>query len=204
MAVGVIIWEAVQRLGSPEAIEGGVVIGVALVGILINAGTALLFMEGGKSDLNLRGAYLHMAADAGVSLGVVLAGVLFVFTGWTLIDPLISLLIALVILLSTWGLLRDAFNLSLDAVPAGVDYASIKRFLEGRPEVSSVHDLHIWPLSTTETALTVHLVVPAEVSSDTYLQEIRYELHQDFGIEHATVQLERGDVPCELAPENVV
>jgi cobalt-zinc-cadmium efflux system protein len=208
IALGGIAWEAIRRLQAPEPTAGWTVIGVALVGIVINAATALLFMRGREHDLNIRGAFLHMAADAGVSVGVVLAGALILVTGWLWVDPLISLAIAGVILLGTWGLLRDSVNMALDAVPAGMDVATVQTYLAALPGVINVHDLHIWPMSTTETSLTAHLICrPGAGNTDALLQQAAAELHDRFGIEHVTLQLEMGDpthpcAACSLLPDS--
>lgn len=206
IAIGVIAWEALGRFAHPAPVAGGTVIVVALVGVAINAATALLFIAGRKDDLNIRGAFLHMAADAGVSLGVALAGVAILFTGWQWLDPLVSLAIVLVILVGTWGLLRDSVNLALDAVPEGIDTAAVTAYLAALPGVTEVHDLHIWAMSTTETALTAHLVIPNKQNEDALLVRTSAELHDRFGIEHATLQIEHGDPahPCGLAPAQVV
>ncbi len=197
-AVGAIAWEAVRRFGAPSPVAEKTVIWVAAIGIVINAGTALLFLSGRKGDLNIRGAFLHMAADAGVSLGVVLAGVAILATGWWWLDPVVSLVIVGVILIGTWDLLRDAVNLALDAVPEGVDLPGVRQYLAGLPNVVDVHDLHIWGMSTTETALTAHLVMAEAVCDDAFLARIEGELHTLFGIEHATIQVETGNpaYPC--------
>jgi cobalt-zinc-cadmium efflux system protein len=201
VAIGVIAREAVARFSHPEPVAGATVVWVALVGIAINTATALLFLAGRKGDLNIRGAFLHMAADAGVSLGVVVAGLLIIVTGWQWLDPVISLAIALIILVGTWGLLRDSVNLALDAVPEGIDAGAVAAHLAALPGVTGVHDLHIWAMSTTETALTAHLVVPGGESGDALLARAGAGLHDHFGIEHATLQVERGDpaYPCERA-----
>jgi len=198
VAVGAIAWEAVRRFGAPSPVAEKTVIWVAAIGIVINAGTALLFLSGRKGDLNIRGAFLHMAADAGVSLGVVLAGVAILATGWWWLDPVVSLVIVGVILIGTWDLLRDAVNLALDAVPEGVDLPGVRQYLAGLPNVVDVHDLHIWGMSTTETALTAHLVMAEAVCDDAFLARIEGELHTLFGIEHATIQVETGNpaYPC--------
>ncbi|MEO6457719.1 MAG: cation diffusion facilitator family transporter, partial [Chloroflexia bacterium] len=159
IAIGVIAWEAIQRFSEPSPVEGWTVIFVASIGIVINTVTALLFMSGRKGDLNIRGAYLHMAADAAVSVGVVLAGFAILFTGWLWIDPIVSLAIAAIIFLGTWGLLRDSVNMALDAVPESIDVSEVRKYLSDLPAVTEVHDLHIWAMSTTETALTSHLVL---------------------------------------------
>jgi len=206
VAVGAILWEAVRRLESPEPVEGGVVIGVAAVGIVINALTAYLFASGSKHDLNLRGAFLHMAADAAVSLGVVIAGVLILLTGALWLDPAISILVAVVITLGTWGLLRDSVKLALDAVPEGVDVRGIRAYLLTLPGVEDVHDLHVWGMSTTETALTAHLLMAEPRADQAFYADVRQALHDRFGIEHATVQVEESaaDGACALAPDEVV
>jgi cobalt-zinc-cadmium efflux system protein len=202
-ALGVIIWEALHRLAQPAPVVGGTVIWVAALGIAINGVTAFLFASGRKGDLNLRGAYQHMFADALVSAGVVVAGLVILLTGWNWLDPLVSLVLAVVILAGTWGLLRESLDLALDAVPEGINLNEVRSFLAAQPGVTGVHDLHVWGMSTTETALTVHLVVPAGLP-DEGLQHLRHELHEQFGVEHATVQIETGRVACELAPDEVV
>ena len=206
VACGGITWEAVRRFGDPTPVAGGTVIWVAAVGIAINTATALLFMSGRKGDLNVKGAFMHMAADAAVSADVVLAGFAILYTGWHWLDPVTSLVINAIIVWGTWGLLRDSTNLALDAVPSGIDTAKVRAYLEALPSVVAVHDLHIWGLSTTKTALTVHLVKPdAEIDAGLLARACR-ELNDKFGIAHATIQLERGDAahPCQLAPDHVV
>ena len=200
VAIGAIAWEAIKRLQEPSPVEGWVVIGVAAVGVFINTITALMFMSGRKHDLNIRGAYLHMAADAGVSLGVVLAGVGILLTGWLVIDPLISLAIVAIIFIGTWGLLRDSVNLALDAVPEGINIEDVQAYLLAIPGVTEVHDLHVWAMSTTETALTAHLIMPGVRYDDALLARVSEEMHDKFSIEHATLQLETGDVshPCRF------
>ncbi len=201
IALSIIGWEAVGRLRHPQPVTGMTVIWVAAVGIVINTVTALLFRSGREHDLNLRGAYLHMAADAAVSLGVVLAGIALVLTGQRWIDPVVSLAIVAIVFAGTWGLLRDSVNLALDAVPPGVDQQAVTRYLEELAGVTEVHDLHIWAMSTTETALTAHLVRPDATGGDALLASVCQALHERFGIEHATLQLEQGDPahPCRLA-----
>jgi len=193
VALGVIAWEAVARLSSPQPVEGMIIIIVAAIGVVINTATALLFISGQKHDLNIRGAYLHMAADAGVSLGVVVAGVAILITGWLWLDPVISIVIVVVILIGTWKLLQDSINLSIDAVPRGIDISDIKDYLTGINDVSKIHDLHVWALSTTETALTVHLVTTRDLIDNNFLQEVQQHLHDHFGIEHVTIQVEKED-----------
>jgi cobalt-zinc-cadmium efflux system protein len=181
------------------------VIVVAAVGILINGLSAWLLMKGQKTDLNIRGAFLHMMADAGASLGVVIAGGLILLTGWNWIDPTVSLVISAVIVWGTWGLLREVLNHSLDAVPTEIDPREVAEFLGGLPGVESIHDLHIWAMSTTETALTCHLVMPKGYPGDEFLQKLCDQLHDRFEIAHPTVQIEFADTgACKLAPEDVV
>ncbi|MDX2202069.1 MAG: cation diffusion facilitator family transporter [Hyphomicrobiaceae bacterium] len=205
VAVGAIAFEAVQRLRDPVPVGEVTIMLVAGLGIAINLGTAMLFASGRKGDLNIRGAYQHMAADAAVSLGVVVAGALIWLTGWLWIDPAVSLAIAGVIVWGTWSLLRESLELALHAVPPGIDAGRVRAHLAALPGVRSVHDLHIWPMSTTETALTAHLVMPAGHPGDAFLARLRHELAHEFGIGHATVQIEIGDTQaCELAPESVV
>jgi cobalt-zinc-cadmium efflux system protein len=197
VAVGAIILEAVQRLTEPSAIAAGTVIWVATAGIVINAGTAMMFMSGRKGDLNIRGAFLHMAADAVISAGVVAGGVIILFTGWQWVDPALSLTLAAIIVYSAWNLLRDSLNLALDAVPEGIDAAAVRSYLLALPPVTDVHHLHIWGLSTTESALTVHLVLADDQRCDKLLHRINHDLHERFGIGHATIQFETaGEAAC--------
>ncbi|KQN39690.1 cobalt transporter [Sphingomonas sp. Leaf407] len=198
LAVGAILLEAVQRLGDPRPVDGWPVVWVALAGIAVNLGTALLFARGRHGDVNIRGAYLHMAADAAVSAGVVIAGLVILWTGATWIDPLVSLIVVAVILIGTWGLLSESLLLALQAVPPGVDAGAVEAMLRGLPGVERVHDLHIWPMSTTKTALTAHLVMPAGHPGDPFLSETAERLEHDFGIGHTTIQIER-DAECGLA-----
>lgn len=193
VAVGGISWEAIGRFGEPSEVAGGTVVFVAMVGIAINTATALMFMAGRKNDLNIRGAFMHMAADAGVSLGVVIAGVAILLTGWLWLDPVMSLLIGAVILIGTWGLLRDSVNLALDAVPEGIDAPNVQEYLVGLPSVVQVHDLHIWGMSTTEPALTAHIVLSDAAAGEALLGQATRELHDRYGIEHVTLQLETGE-----------
>ena len=202
-AVGGIAVEAINRLAEPAAVAGWTVILVAALGILINGGTALLFMRGRHGDLNIRGAYLHMAADAGVSLGVVVAALVIMLTGWLWVDPAISLVIAAVVLGSGWGLARDSVNLALDGVPRGIDLAEVRDYLGGLDGVSEVHDLHVWAMSTNETALTAHLVRPGG-SDDAFLHRVCEELSHRFKIHHATLQVEVSSDVCKLAPAEMV
>lgn len=199
VATTIIAVEAVQRIAHPEPVQGATVMIVAGIGIVVNGVTALLFMSGRKGDLNIKGAFLHMAADAGLSAGVVVAGLMISLTGFTWIDPIVSLVIVLVIAVGTWGLLRDSVNMSLHAAPPGTDPERIGTFLRKRPKVAAVHDLHIWPMSTTETALTVHLVVPSGYPGDGFAADIARELNDRFGIGHCTIQIETDpDRHCTL------
>ena len=206
LVTGGIGWEAVQRFLAPSTVEGSTIIGVAAVGIVINTATALLFVSGRKSDLNIRGAFLHMAADALVSLGVVLAGIAILTTGKLWFDPVVSLIIVAVIVFGTWQLLLESVNLALDGVPPGIELVAVRTYLEQKEGVTEVHDLHIWAMSTTETALTVHLVMPNGCQCDLFLTQVRTELHNLFDIDHATIQVEKGDrnYPCSLAPHHHV
>ena len=206
LVVGGIAVEALQRLANPVQVATTTVIWVALAGIVVNTATALLFLRDQEHDLNIRGAFLHMAGDAAVSLGVVLAALGMLYTGWAWIDPAISLIIAAVIIVSTWGLLRDSVNLSLHAVPPRIDTDAIRDYLSDLSGVAEFHDLHIWGMSTTETALTVHLVMPGGYPGDHLIARIADELRDRYGIGHATIQVETGDErhPCALAPDHVV
>jgi cobalt-zinc-cadmium efflux system protein len=206
VAVGAIAVESVQRLLDPAPVATGMMLWVAAAGVLVNAGTALLFAQGRHADLNRRGAYLHMLADAGVSAGVVVGALLINATGRAWIDPVLGLGIAAVILVGTWGLLRESVDLAMDAVPAGIDPAAVLAYLQAAPGVAEVHDLHVWAISTTETALTAHLVRPAAGLDDAFLTTVQEALRDRFGIGHVTLQIEAGDPahPCRLAPAEVV
>lgn len=204
-AVGAIAWESVQRFAHPEPVAGKTVMIVAAVGIAINGVTAWLFASGRKGDINIRGAFLHMAADAAVSAGVVLAGGAILLTQWQWIDPAVSLAICVVIVWSTWSLLKDSVRMSLDAVPPAIDPVEVRSYLATLPGVTSLHDLHIWPMSTTETALTCHLVMPGGHPGDSFLVEACHALEHRFNIGHATIQIELSeDTVCRLAPDGVV
>lgn len=196
VAVGLIAQEAIQRIVYPQSVAGGTIIVVAAIGILINGATAMLFARGRKGDINIRGAYLHMAADAAVSAGVVIAGGVILWTGATWVDPVTSLVIGLVILLSTWSLLRDAVLMSLAAVPAHIDTDEVEAELQAMDGVAQVHHLHIWNMSTTETALTAHIVMPGGHPGDAFLTALQERLHARFHIGHSTIQIERGDGDC--------
>lgn len=206
IAMGGIAWESVQRLMDSFSPSGITIIAVAAIGVVINTFTALLFMSGRDRDLNIRGAFMHMAADALVSLGVVLAGLAILTTGWLWVDPVVSLVIVVVIIVGTWNLLQDALNLALDAVPKHIEPRAVQLFLTEQAGVQQVHDLHIWAMSTTETALTAHLVMPSGHPGDDFLCQIQRHLQQQFGIEHITLQVELGDsdYPCVLEPEHTV
>ncbi len=201
IAIGGIAWEAIHRFGRPSAVSGLTVMGVAAVGVVVNTVTALLFLTGRERDLNIRGAFLHMAADAGVSAAVVIAGLVIQFIGWDWVDPAASLLVVAVIAVGTWNLLREAVDLSLDAVPTGIDIAVVEAFLAGLPGIAAVHHLHVWGLSTTHAALTAHLVKPDGRLDDALLQHAAAELRERFGIAHATIQLaQAAEHVCELMP----
>ena len=205
VAVGAIGLEAIWRFQSPEPVVGITVMIVAAIGILINGATALLFMRGAKSDINIRGAFLHMAADAAVSAGVVASAALVIWTGWMWVDPAVSLLICVVILWSTVGLMRSAIDMALGAAPLGVDLAAVRALLLGRPGVAKIHDLHVWPISTTETAMTCHLVMPGGHPGDAFLHETSVLLNDRHAICHATLQIEvEIENACALAPDHVV
>jgi len=191
VAMGSLGLEALQRLGHPEPTQGWTLITVAAIGIVVNTATALLFLRGRAHDLNVRGAFLHMAADALVSLGVVLGGALYLWQGWAWLDPVISLVIAVVIVVGTWGLLRQSLHLLFDGVPEQVDLAAVHAWLAARPGVARVDDLHVWALSTTQIALTAHLVMPQGHPGDDFLREAGAVLHERFGIAHPTLQITR-------------
>jgi len=203
LAVGAIAWEAVRRFGDPQPVETGAVMIVAGIGVVINTVTALMFMRSRKEDLNARGAFLHLAADAAISAGVVVAALAIGLTGLLWIDPIVSLAIVVVIVLSTWELLRESLNLAMDAAPKGIDPDAVRGWLEALPGVSEVHDLHIWAMSTTETALTAHLIRPQPEPPDAFLHDACAGLAERFGIGHATLQIETGG-DCRLAPTDVV
>ncbi len=197
-AVGAITWEAMQRFQTPQPPNGMVVLTVAAVGIVINTATAALFIRDQHHDLNIRGAFLHMAADAAVSAGVVVAGLGMMTTGWLWLDPLVSLLVVAVIIASTWGLFHESLSLAMDRVPRGLSLPEIDAYLRTLEGVTDVHDLHVWALSTTETALTAHLVMPGG-SSDTFLTRVAEAMQTRFGIGHTTIQVEAGSHCCPLA-----
>jgi cobalt-zinc-cadmium efflux system protein len=196
IAVGGVAWEAIMRLNHPQAVNGTIITWVALFGVVINVSTALMLMQGRKDDINQRGAYLHMVGDAAIALGVAAGGVLVMKTGWLWLDPVISLVIALLIFIGTWGLFKQSFRLALQAVPDQVDVDAIKTYLSGLTPVSAVHDLHVWGMSTTENALTAHLVTPAGHPGDAFLHEVSAELAHHFHIHHVTIQTELEDENC--------
>lgn len=205
VAVGAIGWEAILRLFKPEPVAGTTVMIVAAIGILINGFTAWLFASGRKGDLNIRGAYLHMAADAAVSAGVVVAGLVILLTGWLWLDPVVSLAIVAVIVGGTWGLLRDSLALSLNAVPPGIELEAVRSFLAGQPGVAGVHDLHVWPMSTTDTVLSAHLLMPGGHPGDAFLMQVAEELQHHHGIGHVTLQVETDpNTGCKLEPDHVI
>lgn len=193
IAVGGVTWEAIRRIGEPAHVEGGIMAVVATIGVFVNGGAALLFARGRERDVNLRGAFLHLVADAAVSAGVVVAGLIVIATGWNWVDPATSIVISLVIVFSTFRLFREALDLLLDAVPAHIDPVAVEAFLAGLPGVQGVHDLHIWPMSTTAVALTAHLVVGGDEDSPTFVSDAAHEIEIRFGITHATLQLEPAD-----------
>lgn len=195
-AVGGITWEAIQRLTDPADVAGLTVVVVAGIGVLINGATMMLFLKGQKGDINIRGAFLHMAADTAVSVGVVISGTILMFTSLTWIDPVVSLIIAAVIFLGTWQLLKDSVKLAVDAVPKGIDPSAIHERLENLPGVQAAHHLHIWALSTTENALTVHLVKPDPEGDDKLINDVSAMLSEQFNIQHTTIQWERDNSQC--------
>jgi len=200
VAMGSLGWEAIGRLSTPEATQGWTVIGVAGIGILVNTATALMFMRGRKDDLNIRGAFLHMAGDALVSLGVVIGGALYLWKGWAWIDPVMSLVIAVVIVLSTWSLFKQSLHLLFDGVPDSVDLAAVRQRLLGLPGVADVHDLHVWAMGTAQTALSAHVVLNAQgANSDAVLQQAGQALHTHFDIRHVTLQMESADYAGQCA-----
>lgn len=199
LVIGAIGWEALQRLSAPQTPNGRIVLIVAAVGVVINTATAMLFMRGRHADLNIRGAFLHMAADAAVSLGVVLAGALILATQWYWLDPAVSLVIVVVIAVGSWQLLRESLDLALDAVPGSIDPQAVEDYLRALPEVSGVHHVHIWAMSTTEVALTAHLIKSDTRLDDDFLRRVHAELHDRFGIGHATLQLESGGASGDCA-----
>jgi len=207
VATGAIGWESIRRLHAPEAVSALPVIVVASIAFVANGASALFFLRDRKRDMNVRAAFVHLAGDAAISIGVVVAGVVMLRTGWTWLDPLVGLAIAASILATTWSLLRQSFNLALDAVPQEIDLAKVRAYLLEQSGVTEVHDLHVWAMSTTETALTAHLVLcEGGAVTATFFAEVSKALHDDFGIGHATLQVEHAprEAPCCLAPDDVV
>jgi cobalt-zinc-cadmium efflux system protein len=205
VTVGAISWEAILRLGRPEPVAGLTVMVVAAIGIVVNGVTAWLFASGRDADINLRGAFLHMASDALVSAGVIVAGLVILLTGWLWLDPLVSLAINAIIVWGTWGLLRDSVGMSMAAVPRRIDPSKVRAFLESQPGVVALHDLHIWPMSTTEVALTCHLVMPNGHPGDVFFHQVAEGLVEKFKIGHPTLQVETDPrTICALASEEVV
>jgi cobalt-zinc-cadmium efflux system protein len=206
VVTGGIAWEAISRFSHPNNVESTTVILVAAIGVVINVATALLFMSGRKGDLNVRAAFAHMAGDAAISLGVVVAGVVIMYTGWQWLDPVVSLAIAGLVIVGTWGLLHDSVNLTLHACPQGIDPVQVQDYLASLDGVTEVHDLHIWGMSTTETALTAHLAMPAGLPGDAFHKMLSEQLKERFGIDHPTIQIELQDSgdACKLAPADVV
>ncbi len=200
---GAIVWEALLRFNEPPAVAGGAVIAVALAGAAVNGATALLLSKDSCQDLNIRGAYLHMAADAAVSLGVAMAGVLILLTGYAWIDPLTSIAVSALIVIGMWGMLKDALRLALHAVPARIELDEVRAYLNGSEGVREVHDLHVWAMSTTETALSAHLLMPDGHPGDAFVARLAHDLGERFGIGHATLQIELGDTQgvCALASD---
>lgn len=205
VAVGAISWEAIQRFTHPEPVASLTVMMVAGIGIAVNGVTALLFAAGRRRDVNVRGAFLHMAADALVSVGVVIAALVILLTDWLWLDPVVSLMINAVIVWTTWSLLTDSLKMSMDAVPDDIDPRAVRALLEGEPGVASVHDLHVWPIGSSDRAMTAHLVMPEGSSGDDFLHRLCERLEQRFEIGHVTLQIERGPAEaCALAPDTVI
>ncbi len=204
-ATGAIAWESIGRLREPVLVRGTTVIVVASLGVVVNAGCAVLFMRDRKGDLNVGSAFLHLTGDAAIAFGVVVAGVVMLLTGWSLLDPIVSLVVSVVVLVSSWGLLRSSVNLIVDAVPEGIDLDEVRLYLVSLVEVKEVHDIHVWAMSTTQTALTAHFVMRAEPCPASFLSEVEIALHRTFGIDHVTIQLDPLDSPpCKLAPDDSV
>lgn len=193
VAIGIIVWEAVDRITSPPEVEGSILIIVAGIGVFINGITTYLFVGGKDADLNIKGAYLHMLADTLISLGVVVSGIIILLSGANWIDPIISILISIIIFWSTWKLLQDSTKLSLDAVPDSINIEKVKEYFTNKAEINDFHDLHIWALSTTETALTVHLLIDEKLNRDNFIKTVNHDLAHEFGINHSTIQTEEID-----------
>ena len=203
---GGVAWESVRRFTSPEPVAGKTMIVVALVGVAINTGSALLFLKGKDDDLNVKSAFMHLASDAALAFGVAVAGVVMLFTGWWWLDPVVSILLSIVILAGTWSLFKSSFHLALQGVPEHIDIDAVRAYLAALPGVCGVHDLHIWAMSTTEVALTAHVIVPYSECKPTFMRDVASHLHDAFKIEHATIQLEPPEAgsPCALEPEDAV
>jgi cobalt-zinc-cadmium efflux system protein len=203
LVTGGVVWESIGRIRDPDIVHEKTVMIVAGVAVVINGASALLFLRGGKHDLNVRSAFLHLAGDAAIALGVVASGAIILFTGYYRLDPIVSIGVSVLILVSTWSLLRQALNLVLDAVPEGVDPDKVRAYLCGLPNVTEVHDLHIWPMSTTETALTAHLILRGGSSAPGFLGDVSHHLLDEFKIAHATIQIESANAPedCHLGSE---
>ena len=199
VSLGAVAYEAIMRIMQPHPIEGGMVAMVAGIGIIINSVTALMFMKNKEKDINTKGAYLHMVSDALISLGVVIAGIVIIYTKWYWLDSVVSLVLVIVVIFGTWGLLKESLRLTLNGVPKDIDINEVKKYLLGLKGVTDVHDLHIWAISTTETALTVHLIIPEILDSDLIYENIKEELHHKYNILHSTIQIERnkGEFHCE-------
>ncbi len=193
VAIGIILWEAIQRFSNPQEVEGIPIMIVATIGVVVNGITAYLFLSNKDKDLNIKGAYLHMLADALISVGVVIAGLFILLTNYTWIDSVVSIVIVIIIFWGTWGLLKDSLNLSLDAVPDSVQLEKVYEYLTNLDEVSTIHYLHIWSLSTTENALTVHLVKEGSTKNDELLKKVNHNLKHNFNIAHTTIQIEEND-----------
>ena len=206
LVTGGITWESVRRLASPQPVAGMTVVVVALAGVLVNASAAALFMKGRKGDLNVRSAFMHLASDAVLALGVAVAGGIMMWTGWLWLDPIVSIVLSVIILASTWSLLKSSMHLALGAVPEGIDPEAVFAYLSGLRGVIEVHDLHIWAMSTTETALTVHLVMEPDACHSRFLAQVGKALHDKFQIGHPTLQVEPPEAPdpCRLAPEEAL
>ncbi|HPS64723.1 MAG TPA: cation diffusion facilitator family transporter [Ignavibacteria bacterium] len=206
ITVGAIFLESLKRIKSPEQVNGYTVIIVAAVGVIINGATAMLFMSGIKKDLNIKGAFLHMASDAAVSIGVVISGIIILKTNLLIMDPVVGILIAVVITFGTFGLLKESFNMATDAVPSAVDYTAVRDFLKNYDGVKSLHDLHIWNISTTDIALTVHIVLRQNKVDNKYISDLSRKLKEKFDIVHSTVQIENCDTEtkCDLAAKDII
>ncbi len=204
VACGAIAWEAIERFSEPSEVASKTVIIVASIGIAINFGTAMLFMRGQKEDINIRGAFLHMMADAAVSAGVVVGGIVIFYSGFNWVDPLISLFIVALIFWSTWGLLSEAVRMSLAGVPRGIDVEQVLSALSDLPGVETVHDLHIWPMSTSETAMTAHLVIPGGHPGKGFLADVQASMKEQFAIHHITIQIELEDEEAEVCQTDCV